>query len=167
MLTNEQPKMLSSEACDVFQVDYAMQVFHGVTGWHCENRATGKIVSGFPSRQAVITAYWQKYHPDWTPPVEEHDAGWALEQMRKHNLCIGTARIWQGKDLSHSVYIDLGMTTIGAIEKWMDEYDPDKPEPTREEIAENLLREVRDHIHTETRLRCDIDTFLKEADHDQ
>lgn len=158
-LTSAQPEVLSSEACDMFveqHIDIRLRVVNGE--WQCYQEIDGDIIRKYkidPSRQAAITAYWQKYHPEWIPLVEDTVEDTELQGKPQQRVQI--ANKWedagkQGKIIGASVLMGgLWWTPVEWDDEedpdWhktsgLDRIDPDKVEPTREETAMKVLREV-------------------------
>lgn len=124
-----------------------------------------------PTPEAAITAYWHKYHKDWTPP-EVHDAEWALEYAKKKRLRLIFLDVTHGKvkcEVGPSYRVDNfakdeNDNIIAAVEKYKAKHDPDKVEETREQRLEKLLRRLRNTMfETPCDLRREIDAILKEA----
>jgi hypothetical protein len=148
---NQMSNELNNAQCNAFQEQH-VEVYCGFSKAH---RAWFAYVLGewrngikANSRQAAITAYWQKHHPEWKPP-EIHDAEWALECIVKNDLHWGTCsemdytQVWTpdqrriSTTLKHIKTVD---DIIKIVHQWMKEHDPDKVEP--EVTAMELLREV-------------------------
>lgn len=166
------PNELTNTQCNAFVQDHNVEVRRSCyevrerNPWYCgdsENKEPNKVGK---TREATITAYWQKYHPDWTPPVI-HDEVWALRYMKEKHLVFGNSRIWQVGNPGYGIDFE-GLTAVGLVLAWKARYDPDKVEPTREETAVELLMEAKMHLqHPVIRVSLlqKIDTLIGEADH--
>ncbi len=143
-LTKEQPEVLSSEACDKYQKEYTyLRV--GCTGsadcepwvaYLCSEPPSEHIFGN--SRKDVITLHRNKYHPDWTPPVEDvWTAEWALGYMLEHCMSFGKATVWSAGEMAKDVHHDGTIEGIvKAVYQWKLIYDPDKPELTAIQVLE-------------------------------
>ncbi len=114
------------------------------------------------SREAAITAYWQKYHPDWTPP-EIWDAETALEYAKKKRLVLqyySTGRCGVSSSRSIEDIKNDDDNIIQAAKDWKLKYDSDKVEPEETKPVYDkdtiLVCKVRDIVST-------VRILLKEA----
>lgn len=175
---------LTSAQCDAFQKDHKEVAVScwgtGKSQWEVYDQVgydsplvgadDVKTTTSELSREAAITAYWQKYHPDWTPPVED------TVTVRINKGWENAGRI--GKKLGESILIEQWWTPVlwegDEDPDWhkaaaLTIVDPDKPEPSEiltkegEETAMGLLREARNHFLCDVSIKSKIDTFLKEA----
>ncbi len=178
------PNELKSKKCDAFMEEHLL-IYVGTFGYKIADweiwlaKAGGgykdyNALRPFPTREAAITAYWQKYHPEWTPPVV-HDEVWALEYAKEKGLHVGyirSCKIWNVHDWGGVKNVDSTFSAIDAVEAWQAKYDPDKPEPSREERLEGLLKKIvasppyklwEDAEALRNAIE-EADDFLKEAD---
>lgn len=162
---------MTNKQCDAFiESNAALRLFVCAGQWLCQHILSFNVGRA-KTREAAITAYCDKYHPDWTPPVI-HDAEWALGYAKEKCLTlqfcgdrIGSV-VSRGKGLNPVVQQQLDEHIITTVENWQAEYDPDKP--TQEQTAMELLGEIVTANATDLHLaiRNGYD-FLKEVDHDQ
>lgn len=140
------PNELNNKQCDALQRETKMYVgCYGTGGmWEaCDIMNVNKSVNEQHSRQAAITAYWQKYHKEWTPPVI-HDEKWALMYVEERHLVLGyEGRFWDVHRWGETPSEVSDTSPVEALEAWKAKHAPDKP--TREETATtNLLRKIVD-----------------------
>lgn len=166
---------LNSAQCDVFMEEHPSVHVECTlkSSWYCvPSRPVGNTLFA-DTRTAAITAYWQKYHKDWTPPVV-WNAETALEYMIKRNLVPGHRDVFNLESVSSCVPYPDGHTehertiedVIQAIHDWKLKYDPDKPEP--EETAVDVLKSIvtadATDLHLAIQNGYDFLKKLKEAD---
>ncbi len=187
--------MLTSKQCDAFMRD---QLKISVGCYHDSySQKDGKAIIRWQviteyqqygyseSREQAITAYRDKYHPDWTPSkIHDAEDEWSIEKailyMGNHHLDVrlNSNDFWV---VSHrkTGYVKSSVF-MWAIYNWKLKNDPDKPvedaesrsKPTREGKAVALLIAVLKSRAVITyqyapddaqKLLDKIDTFLKEA----
>jgi len=127
------------------------------------------------TREAAITAYWRKHHPDWQPP-KIHDAEWALRYQYEHNLSWNGTSVF-GKPLRWVMTppsMQHSQDFIQTTKAWQAKYDPPKVsrKVSREEKAVELLREVYklDYVHSSGRvadLGVRIENYFLEINQDE
>lgn len=169
---------LTSKQCDAAMKRFCIHVKYGqredgYCKWHCIPHSAGEDVCSAPTREAAITAYWQKYHPFWTPPVI-HDEAWALRYAKRLNIRLEYSpyghkgAFWKAGQ--YEIHNATGTTLVGVVLAWKAKYDT--PKPTREETAMELLKEARQVIpclnqigygSTANSIAIKIDTFIEEA----
>ncbi len=179
------PTELTSKQCDAYVEEYEITIQyhpHALpdSRWWCWLKSDNAVKG--ETRVKTITNHWHDCNPDWTPP-EIWDAERAIQYVLDKRLSIipsfrGYSKIHIIKeapkslvsapsDFYKTIYTSKQFADI--IQQWEREHThaPDKPEPTREQTAVELLTKVRKYImnNIDSCLRSDIDTFLKEADH--
>jgi len=153
-------KLLTSAQCDKFVQCKHIDIWYDASNceWMCDNMLESHYVShDFTShgktRQEAVTAYQQKYHPDWQPP-EIHDVDWAMQYIEEHpELCIARETLdgilsigqWLAY-IKDETYPAIGRTLVEAVETWYEKYGTkESPLPTILETLERCRDRLADY----------------------
>lgn len=141
-------KELTSAQCDEFVKQHRVELRYGFfKQWICSGWGEARSARTGGTRQAAITAYWQRYYPDWEPP-EFHDLEWAVGYIEENNLFVqrGTALPrpipWVVRGGQSGYRVLTKSTLLNAVKAWHEKYGNEQSEPTVLEITERLYREL-------------------------